>query len=57
MTYYESAEGKRISKQKAYALLNRHGVVAKEYGSFEDEVKHDVNGMYLATDVLEWLGY
>lgn len=53
MTYYESAEDEVISKERAVQELNKHGVIdTKEFftdcGNLE---------FYIATDVLEWLGY
>lgn len=51
--YYESAEGETISRQRAIKELKRHGI--DDTKDFDDDlgVRHE----YLATDVLDWLGY
>jgi len=56
MDYYESAEGKIISYDRMLQELDRHGY------NREAEIKelHDDLGKrdtYLATDVLDFLGY
>lgn len=51
--YYESAEGETISKQRAFQELENHGI--EDYEEFLNEVGDKLE--YLATDVLDWLGY
>ena len=52
MTYYESAEGVTITKQRAIQECKRHGVNASEM--FEDIGEREE---YDAQEVLDWLGY
>jgi hypothetical protein len=51
-TYYESAEGVKISQARAMQEVKKHGVDVVEF--FEDCGMKDE---YLATEVLDWLGY
>lgn len=55
-TYYESAEGQRISKARALQELKRHGVDDAETVAafFADVGERDE---YDAQAVLDWLGY
>jgi hypothetical protein len=53
MSYYESAEGITITKQRAIKELRKHGVVdIQEF--FDDMGDADT---YDAQGVLHWLGY
>jgi len=56
MTYYESAEGVKITRLRVYEELRRHSV-AHTIDEFDRDVQPDSNGLYLASDVLDWLGY
>ncbi len=51
-TYYESAIGVEISRARALAELADHGASVEEF----DEEVGDFDS-YLATTVLDWLGY
>ena len=51
--YYESAIGEMITKQRAFLELEKHGI--EDYSEFLDDVGDKLE--YLATDVLDWLGY
>ena len=51
-TYYDSAEGITITKQRAMQECQRHDVCASEM--FEDIGERDE---YDAQEVLDWLGY
>ena len=52
MDYYESAKGIHISLERAILECDRHGVDSEQM--LADLGEHKT---YLATDVLEWLGY
>jgi hypothetical protein len=54
MTYYESAEGLRISNARAYAEFKAHGV---EDDWVEFTLWAGNKEWYWAEDVLGWLGY
>lgn len=54
-TYYESAIGVEISRRRALGLLAEHGIVGGDVRDFDDEI--GVFDSYLATTVLDWLGY
>lgn len=55
-TYYESAGGIRISKARALRELARHGLTdAESIAAFYADCGE--RDSYLATRVLEWLGY
>ena len=51
-THYESAIGVEISRARALAELADHGASVEE---FDEEVGYFQT--YLATTVLDWLGY
>ena len=51
--YYESAIGEMITKQRAFLELEKHGI--SDYDEFLNDVGDKLE--YLATDVLDWLGY
>jgi len=51
--YYESAVGETITKQRAFLELEKHGI--SDYEEFLNDVGDKLE--YLATDVLDWLGY
>jgi hypothetical protein len=53
MDYYESAIGEMITKQRAFLELEKHGI--DDYDEFLSDVGDKLE--YLATDVLDWLGY
>jgi len=53
MDYYESAIGEMITKQRAFFELEKHGI--DDYDEFLNDVGDKLE--YLATDVLDWLGY
>jgi hypothetical protein len=56
MTYYESAKGLHISKQRALLELKKHGIESQ----FDiDEFFEDLGDKerYSAQAVLRWLGY
>ena len=53
MDYYESAIGEMITKQRAFLELEKHGI--DDYDEFLNDVGDKLE--YLATDVLDWLGY
>lgn len=53
MDYYESAIGEMITKQRAFLELEKHGI--SDYEEFLNDVGDKLE--YLATDVLDWLGY
>lgn len=57
MTYSESAEGVKVTRVRAIKELRDHGIIDDEIEIFLDEVKADSNGLYCATELLEWLGY
>lgn len=52
MTYYESAKGIWISKERAIVEIRKHGNCEREF--FKDCGERD---RYRAQDVLGWLGY
>jgi hypothetical protein len=52
MTYYESAAGQVITKQRAIQECNAHGVSALEmFADIGEREEYD------AQEVLNWLGY
>jgi hypothetical protein len=52
--YYESAEGRIISLDRALVEVRKHGLL----GELDDFFKtHGVRQSYKAQDVLIWLGY
>jgi hypothetical protein len=55
MTYYESAKGARITKQRALQELRRHGFAPEQEAEFLAEMGDREN--YNAQSVLAWLGY
>lgn len=59
MTYYESAEGVRISRGRACQEARAHGVHASEWDTFLDYLDSVTgkDGMVGATEILAWLGY
>ncbi len=60
MTYYELAQDIEITREGAMQVLKNHGIsdeLPDEIALFDTEVKPKDSGMYLATDVLDWLGY
>ena len=52
MSYYESAEGMTISKERAKKEISRHSASWEEF--VEDNGEHEE---YDAQAVLAWLGY
>ena len=52
MNYYESAEGKTISKKRALLEVKNHGASASEFLN-----ECGVHESYNAQTVLNWLGY
>lgn len=54
MTYYESADGIKITKDRAYLELKKHGVEC-EWELFLSDMGDKEE--YEAQDVLGWLGY
>lgn len=57
MTYFESATGIRVTRKRALEELDRHGIIDEGYTDFDNEVKPGKDGLYSASEVLEWLGY
>lgn len=55
MTYYESAEGIMITRERAERLCDEHGV--QDYYQLWDEVEFNSDGLCDAQAVLQWLGY
>lgn len=55
MTYYESAKGLRITRTRAAAEIRRHQCEPADF--FAEAGEPGSDGLYLATDVLDWLGY
>lgn len=55
MTYYESAEGARITRDRVVREMRRHGVPAAEIEAFCAEVGEPET--YDAQAMLAWLGY
>lgn len=55
MTYFESAEGKTVSKERALKELSRHCVPEKDFEEFFSDM--GVKEQYDAQEVLLWLGY
>lgn len=53
MDYYESAEGETITQRRAVKELDRHGCI--DYNEFVKD--YGFKAEYLATDVLDFLGY
>ncbi len=55
MNYYESAEGVKITEQRALQEIKNHGCPDSELSHFYEELgKHEE---YDAQAVLNWLGY
>ena len=54
MTYFDSAEGEMITKDRALQELARHGVASEEPQFLTDMGDHPT---YEAQAVLAWLGY
>tara|TARA_R100001086_G_C11672556_1_gene213339 strand:+ start:189 stop:353 length:165 start_codon:yes stop_codon:yes gene_type:complete len=54
MSYYESAEGQTITRERAIQVINQHhcGEYLKDF--FAEVGDRDT---YKATDVLDWLNY
>ena len=55
-TYLESAEGVKITHERAMQELRAHGADDSWY-EFLDEVSPDEFGLFDAGHVLAWLGY
>ncbi|MGV7963842.1 hypothetical protein QPK13_23100 [Photorhabdus tasmaniensis] len=55
MTYFESAEGQTVTKQRALEELTKHGVVQADIPVFFKEMGDCEE--YDAQDLLRWLGY
>lgn len=55
MTYFESAEGERVSRKGAINLLRKHGIPEVDHALFFSEMGEKED--YDAQDVLRWLGY
>lgn len=56
MTYYESAEGITISRQRALQELSKHGICDPlEFDDFDASL--GIKETYQAHEVLHWLGY
>ena len=55
MTYYYSAEGLIITRERAFQELRAHGCMDDDYQDFLDQVG-DLD-VYRAQDVLVFLGY
>ena len=55
MEYYESAEGIQITRDRATLELRKHGCGDLSVRDFFQELGDSPT--YLATDVLDWLGY
>lgn len=53
-TYYDSAEGVTITRERALQEVRDHGCDVAE---FIAAVSPDANGTYSAQSVLDWLGY
>lgn len=53
MTYYESAEGIRITQARAFAELRAHSIF--DTSAFLADMGDQAT--YRACDVLDWLGY
>ena len=54
MTYYESAQGKTITRKRAIQLINQHYCGEYLKGFFAEVGDR---ATYKATDVLDWLNY
>jgi hypothetical protein len=52
MTYYESAEGRKITYARVLQELKTHGISEQEF--LRDFEKREC---YMAQRVLQWLGY
>ena len=70
MTYYESANGEIITKDRAIQELIKHGCIPEENGTSRDGSPHTQirdfpdfvddlgeRDFYTAQEVLNWLGY
>ncbi|WP_149667552.1 hypothetical protein, partial [Salmonella enterica] len=55
MTYFESAEGETVSKERALQELSRHCVPETDFEEFFSDM--GVKEQYDAQEVLLWLGY
>lgn len=58
-SYYESAEGVKISKDRLSLELKKHGFLVGEVDRFlsENDISADKHGRYCAQSVLIGLGY
>jgi hypothetical protein len=54
MSYYESAEGVQITRERALQELEKHGVLLDVDLFFEECGRRET---YDAQEVLQWLGY
>jgi hypothetical protein len=57
MTYSESARDIRIDHARVVQELDNHGVTGQDLDDFWIDCLPDSQGMWNASDVLEWLGY
>lgn len=55
MTYYESAADTLITKERVIQEMEHHGIPESDYIEYFEG--HPENVLYLAQDVLSWLGY
>jgi len=55
MTYYDSAEGITISRRRALAELDAHGIIGEDRARFDNEM--GICETYAAQAILAWLGY
>ena len=55
MTYFESAEGETVSKERALQELSRHCDPETDFEEFFSDM--GVKEQYDAQEVLLWLGY
>ena len=53
MSYYESSQGIKITRDRAIKELEKHDIY--DFDSFFNEMGD--NDDYIASEVLDWLGY
>jgi hypothetical protein len=54
MTYYESAKGITVTRERAIKEIKEHGLLDSINDFYDDYGKRE---QYEAQDVLNWLGY
>lgn len=56
-TYYDSAEGREITKERALQEIRKHSLPEADFADFAREYGWREGRLIRAQDLLAWLGY